>query len=86
MKPPQVRNSVIQCGGETTWYGYFTSLLLLLLKLIQMVSFCFCLSACLISTANCQGWGDLLYLNRRYAVCTLPNSPYVLHGPQYVVH
>lgn len=79
-------NSVFQSGGETTLCGYFTSLLVVLLKLIQMVSFCFCLSACLISTTNCQCWGNLLYLNRRCAVCNLLNSPYVLHGPQYGIH
>lgn len=39
------------------------------------------LSICFfVSTANCQGWGDLLYLNRRYAVCNLLNLPYVLHA------
>lgn len=58
-------------------------LFVLLLKIIQIdtndpllfLSICFP-----IRTTNCQGWGDLLCLNRRCAVCNLLNSPYVLHA------
>lgn len=39
--------------------GYFLSLLSLFLKLIQMMAFCFCLSACFACPTNCQDWGDL---------------------------
>lgn len=42
---------------------------------LLFLSICF-----LVSTTNCQSWGDLLYLNGRCAVCNLLNSPYVLHA------